>query len=47
LSLLVAAVAGLAFATILRIRWYVPLDDGLLLAASVFLLYTLAAAAIR
>ena len=42
-----AAVAGLAFAVVLRARWYVPLDDGLLLAGSVFILYVLASAAIR
>ncbi|MFF5778150.1 hypothetical protein ACFY7Y_14515 [Streptomyces virginiae] len=47
MDLLVAAVAGLVFAVALRVRWYVPVGDGLALAASVLVLYVIAAAAIR
>jgi hypothetical protein len=47
LDLFVAVVAGLVFAAALRVRWYVPIGDGLALAATAFVLYALAAAAIR
>ncbi|MGW3321121.1 hypothetical protein [Streptomyces virginiae] len=47
MDLLVAAVAALTFAVVLRARWYVPVGDGLGLAAAVLILYVIAAAAIR
>lgn len=47
LDLLVAAIAALAFALVLRVRFYVLLGDGLMAAAVLFFLYLLVAALLR
>ncbi|MER7507057.1 hypothetical protein ABTX82_01710 [Streptomyces lavendulae] len=41
LNLLLAGAAALIFALWLRASWYIPIRDGLALAAAVFVIYLL------
>ncbi|GGO55402.1 hypothetical protein GCM10012287_46590 [Streptomyces daqingensis] len=47
LDLVVAAGAALAFAVVLRVRFYLLLGDGLMLAGGLFFAYLLVAALLR